>query len=213
MKIFLIRHAESEQNIFKADKADSFVDITENGVKQANECAQFLLKYAKENNIDLEKSVMFVSPHLRTKRTAEIFNQKLNVKDFRFDNLLIERQFGLFDNMTNKERNKYLKKNKLYNKYYTQTGKFYSTYPFGESVFDVVLRLKMFINFSLKNLDSNIENVFIISHGYAISAFEMAYFNYLPEWIIGKQKMENCSVKLIEGNVNIGYIYGGEIIK
>ena len=211
MKIFLIRHAESEQNVEIAfNTADSFVNITENGIIQAQNCAEFLENYIKENNIDLSKSVMLVSPHLRTKQTAEIINNKLNIKDFRFDNLLIERRFGIFDNFTDKERKKFLKKHKLYNKYYTQTGKFYTQYPFGESVYDVVLRMKMFINFTLEKLDKNIENVFIVSHGYAISAFYMAYFNYLPEWLENKYKMQNCSVKLIEDNTDFGFIYGGE---
>ena len=41
-------------------------------------------------------------------------------------------------------------------------------------------------------------------------AFYMAYFNFLPEWLENKYKMQNCSVKLIEDNTDFGFIYGGE---
>ena len=216
MKIFLIRHAESEQNIGLApNTADSLVNITENGKIQAQNCADFLSNYVKENNINLEKSVMIVSPFERTKQTAEIINSKLKIKDFRFDYYLIERSFGIFDSITDKERKKFLKKNKFYDKYYQKTGKFYTNYPFGESVYDVVLRMKNFINFTLNNLDKEIENVFIVSHGYAISAFYIAYFNFMPEWLTEKLsfKMQNCSVKLIADNIDFDYIYGGRLKK
>ena len=112
--------------------------------------------------------------------------------------------------MTKKERTKYLKKHKAYNKYYNETGSFYTQYPSGESVYDVVLRMKYFINFMLKSLDESIENVFIITHGYAISAFVMAYFNHLPEWLEKTFQMKNCSVRLIENSTDLGFIYGGK---
>ena len=216
MKIFLIRHAESEQNIGLApNTADSFVNITENRKIQAESCAEFLNNYIKDNNIDINKSIMIVSPYERTKQTANIINERLKIKNVMFDYYLIERRFGLFDNFNIKERDKFIKKHKLYKKYFTQTGKFYSIYPFGESVYDVVLRMKNFINFTLKNLDKEIENVFIISHGYAICAFYLAYFNYMPEWLEEKisYKMPNCCVKLIEDNLDFDYIYGERLKK
>ena len=210
MKIFLIRHAQSEQNCGNFDRADSFVKITKKGEEQAKDCGTFLENYVKENNINISKSAFIISPFLRARQTANIINEKLNIQNVNYDYFLIERIFGVFDTFTQKDREKYFKKNKSYHKYFKQTGKFYTQYPSGESVYDVVLRMKMFINTTLKNLDNSIENVFIVSHAYTITAFIMAYFNYLPEWMENKFETGNCSVRLIENNTDFGLIYGGE---
>ena len=125
------------------------------------------------------------------------------MQSIEYDYYLIERIFGVFDTLSLKERKKYFKKDKFYGNYFKNTGLFYTQYPSGESIYDVVLRMKMFISTILNSLDKDIENVFIVMHAFTIIAFTMAYFNYLPEWLEDKYETGNCSVRLIENNNDI----------
>ena len=85
---------------------------------------------------------------------------------------------------------------------------FYSKYPLGESNFDVFVRARMFLQ-TLKDLQKKYENFILISHGGFLKCFEMAYFDYSPEWCTNTPYMDNCSIKLIEDNENKNYIYKG----
>ena len=86
MKIFLIRHGESICNTgenFTLGLPDHKVYLTEKGKQQAHNSAKFLINYMKENNINYDKSRVWVSPYDRTRETAQIFNQYLKIKDIR----------------------------------------------------------------------------------------------------------------------------------
>ncbi|MCF7835826.1 MAG: class I tRNA ligase family protein [Candidatus Marinimicrobia bacterium] len=73
-KLFLVRHAEACHNVDRIldSKMDSKCPLTEKGEKQAEDLARSL----KDNKIDL----IFSSPLLRTRQTAEILSKKLGVE-------------------------------------------------------------------------------------------------------------------------------------
>lgn len=199
MKIFLIRHGESTQNAFTNHQhyPDFKVPLTKKGKDDANRCGEFLKEYCKQNNIDLKKSKMFVSPFERTRQTAKIINTNLNIKEIKEDAILIERQFGLFDDKTFEEREKYKDAYEFQNWMYQNGGNFYTKFPLGESNFDVYVRAKLFLSLLLKNIKTD-DVIFIVSHGAFLKCLQMAYFGYSPEWFNEEPFMNNCEVRLIE---------------
>ena len=216
MKIFLIRHGESIQNTYENydNLPDHKIPLTKNGEDQAHDCGEFLKEYCKNNNINFEKSTLFVSPYTRTRKTAEIINSYLNIEDVKEDVALIEHQYGLFDNIEDDERQvKFPQEFELYQRYYNNDGKFYIKFPQGESPLDVALRARQFLETLFRDVEEGKENFFIVSHGTTIRAFLLSFFHYSPEWFNKEPNMKNCSVRLIEKvdskNYDRDYIYGG----
>ncbi len=82
MKVYFVRHGESEYNAKKLFQ-DSNVLLSEKGKKQA----KFLAKRLSKISID----VIISSPYPRAKKTAEIINKKLK-KEIRFSELIGERK-------------------------------------------------------------------------------------------------------------------------
>ena len=216
MRIFLVRHGESKQNTHENfdELPDYKVGLTANGEKQAKACGNFLKQYCEDNKIDLKKSTLFVSPFYRTKQTADIINKQLKIDDIKYDVMLSERQYGLFDNMTYEERAKYKLEFDYCNWMYENGSYYFTKFPLGESPFDVTLRARMFLETLFRDEKEGIENFFIISHNTFIKCFQMTYFHYDIDWFDLEQNMNNCDVKLIEKinnkNFDRSYIYKTE---
>ena len=200
MKIFLVRHGESKQNTL--ENYDNFPDfkvlLTENGKQQAEECGTFLAEYCLQNKIDLSDAKMFVSPFARTRETADIINSHLNIKNIEENPLLVERQYGLFDNLAYEDRANYPISYKFGKWMDEHDGRFYKKMPLGESPLDVYVRAKLFLEDLKRDIEKGIENIVIVSHGLFLKVFQMAYFNYSVEWFNSTGYMKNCSVQLIE---------------
>ena len=216
MRIFLIRHGESIQNTYENfdNLPDHKIYLTQKGEQQADECGKFLKDYCTKNNIDLSNATMFVSPYARTRKTAELVNNHLQIEDVKEDVALIEHQYGLFDNIEDDERlAKFPDEFELYRRYYNNDGKFYIKFPQGESPLDVALRTRQFLETLFRDYKEGKENFFVVSHGTTIRAFLLSFFHYSPEWFNMEPNMINCSVRLIEKidgkNYDRDYIYGG----
>ena len=215
IRIFLIRHGESIQNSNENynDLPDHLIYLTENGKEQSDKCGKFLKNYCIKNNLNMEKSTLFISPYARTRETADIINRHLRIKNVKEDISLIEHQYGLFENVEDDDWKDYGKQYEHYEKYYNNNGKFYAKFPQGESPFDVALRTRQFLFTMFRDVDDGIENFFIVSHGTTIRAFLLSYFHYSPEWFNAESNMENCAVRLIERqshnhSIDKDYIYG-----
>jgi len=217
VKIFLIRHGESIQNTKENHKLglpDHKVYLSNTGKEQAIKAGEFLKKYTLENNIDLENAVLWVSPFERTRETAKLINEALNIKQIKEDITLIEQRYGLFSDKDIKLIKKlYPEEFKFYDNYYQNDGKFYAKLPQGESPYDVALRTKQFLETIFRDDE---EVLFVVSHGTTIRTLIMNWFHYSPEWFNAEPNMENCSIRLIE-RVNKQstekYIYGGPVKK
>lgn len=215
-RMFLIRHAQSTQNTLENNKEqlpDNLVPLTEKGKAQAKATGEFLKLYVLEHRIDLSKATLYVSPYQRTRQTAEIINESLQIKDVREDVTLIEQMYGLFsDKSISTIRKEYPEEFAYYDKYHQSGSRFYAKFPQGESPFDVALRTRMFLN----SLSNNQNPLFIVSHGVTLKTILLNYFNYTPEWFAEEPNMENSSVRLIETLLNSKkekYIYGGPMKK
>lgn len=78
---------------------------------------------------------MWVSPYTRTRETMNIINEIFGIKKIKEDITLIEQQYGLFSD----------KEIETLNAMYPDQFAFYDKLPQGESLFDVSLRTKQFI--------------------------------------------------------------------
>lgn len=217
MKIFLIRHGESVQNTKENHKLglpDHKVYLSEKGKEQAIKAGEFLKNYVIDNNINLENAVLWVSPYERTRETAKLINESLNIKKIKEDITLIEQRYGLFsDKEIELIKKLYPDEFKFYDNYYQNDGKFYAKLPQGESPYDVALRTKQFLETIFRD-DENV--LFVVSHGTTIRTIVMNFFHYSPEWFNKEPNMENCSIRLIESvdkKHSEKYIYGGPIKK
>lgn len=202
MNLFLIRHAESVQNTGETKQTkvpDHEVYLTEKGKTQATDCGLFLKNFCKVNNLDLQKSLIFTSPYVRTRQTTTFINQNLNIEKVVEDILLIEIQFGVFDNEHFENYEKLLPvEGKYFNQLYNSKGRFFAKFPQGESIFDVAVRTRLFLQQIEKAKNNGVENVFIVSHGFTLKALLLCLFNKPYEWFFEEKKLENCGIKLIE---------------
>ena len=124
--------------------------------------------------------------------------------------LLIEELHGLFDGLSDEEmEQQYPKEFALFDKTGKHSGKFYARYPHGESPFDVTCRLRQFFHDLKKDEENGIDCVVIVAHGIVIKAFVMAWLNKTPEWYEDEKSPGNCAIRVLEGQKDYGYIYGG----
>ncbi len=177
---------------------DHKVYLTEKGKEEAHLAGEYLSKYIKENNIDLNNAVMWVSPYTRTRETAQIINGYLNINKVKEDITLIEQRYGLFsDKEISILKELYPNEFSHYDNYYQNEGKFYAKLPQGESPFDVALRTKQFIETIHRDKE---DILFVVSHGTTIKTIIMNYLHYSPEWYSKEPTPKNCSIRLIESN-------------
>ena len=215
MRIFLIRHGESIQNTkvnYQLGLPDHKVYLSDLGKKQAHEAGIFLKSYIDNRAIDLTKATLWVSPYERTRETAQIINQYLQIPTVKEDITLIEQRYGLFsDKEIETIKKMYPEQFQFYDNYYQNEGKFYAKLPQGESPYDVALRTKQFIDTIFRDES---DPLFIVSHGTTIRTFIMNWFHYSPEWYQQEPTMKNCSIRLIErdGKQSMEhYIYEGPV--
>ena len=149
---FVMRHGEANHNVLGQEKYDSSMDpdnhLTENGKSAVKENAEKL----KLENID----VIYCSPFLRTKETAEIVADIIGFEKSKiiYDNRLREHGLGELDGKSFDDAHKIIFKNfgqKLYSNEYGL-----------ESYDDMRIRSGNFISELENNLDS--KKVLIITH-------------------------------------------------
>ena len=184
--------------------------------------ATYLRKY--DSALDLpfihnisEHFRMWHSPYKRTRDTTEIFNKALctTIKFHNFDIkehlLLHEQKFGLFDGIPDEELPiKYPEEYAYYKKHEDFQGKFWSRIPLGESRADVCQRVhQAFGTFHRDAQKHGIENLIIVAHGTVNRAFIMMWMHYGFEWFEAEKNPGNCSIRLIENNMDRGYIFNG----
>jgi len=148
--LVLVRHAESLGNV--ADRAardsgaerldldvrDADVDLSDNGVEQAEALGRWFRDLAEDHR----PGIVVSSPYRRAHRTALLAVEDSGV-DVIVDERLRERDLGLFDGLTGAGiRAAYAEEAERR----SRVGKFYYQPPSGESWADVVLRVRSLLN-------------------------------------------------------------------
>lgn len=227
MRIFLVRHGESVANVDKSvhfTVPDHAIGLSERGVKQAERAGNFLGNYI-EDNIKAKFDIRFnlsvwVSPYKRTRQTADeivkgfdYIHWSFGPKVRRQEHInLVEQQFGLFDGLEDDQlAAKYPAEHQHYKKCEDFEGKFWARMPLGESRFDVAVRVHQFFGTIQRDNDKyGRDNVIIVGHGVTLRAFVMQWLHLPFEWFEAEPNPKNCSIRMIDGGKDMGYIYPGE---
>ncbi len=156
MKIYLIRHSESQDDLINCYGGASDWDLTENGAKKVE---KFRPKFEKLN---VEK--IFVSPLKRAYKTADILNKKTNVPVEKVFDLHETNHYGYLTGLEKnlaKELFAYLLEKPEY-----QNASYYNRkcMPGGETADELDKRAKNVMKFILKESKS-LNNIAIITHG------------------------------------------------
>lgn len=154
MKIYIVRHGQTKSNL--KEIYDLKDDINETGIEQAKEL--------KEKIQDLEYDVLYCSPLLRARHTAEIINTKN--KEMIIDNRLSERDPGDFSG----KPYQFMDREEYWN--------YYSNIQYGtaETMQNLLERVTSFLD-ELKT--KSYKQILIVAHSGISKAF-YAYFNGIP---------------------------------
>ena len=177
MKLYIIRHGQTNCNKENKYNCRLDEDINETGIKQAEEAR----KQVKNLAIDL----IICSPMKRTRHTCEIIN--VNNVPVIYDDRLMERIGG---KLTNTPLNDY---------YYTEYYNYYST-----DIVEGLETLPELFNRTHSFLDEIKEkyrgkNILLVTHG-AVARSMQFYFEDMPEdgMLLKVSGQKNCQVKEYE---------------
>ncbi len=172
MEVYIVRHGQILSNLLKRH-TNPFEDLTENGIKQAKELSEMI----KNINFD----IIYVSPYLRARHTAEILNTN-NTKII-IDERLIERNCGKISGQPVED-----------NAYRMDYWNYFSTkeHESAENIKTFFERIYSFLD-ELKT--RNYDKVLVVAHSGVSKAF-YGYFNGIPEdgnfFDLG---LKNCEIK------------------
>jgi isoleucyl-tRNA synthetase len=143
---YVCRHGEAENNTKNviSSKASNQHHLTSTGKIQAQNAGKWLL----DKKIDL----VFVSPFLRTKETADIISRVIGVNNVTVDERLSEVNTGIWDG---KDFNEYVKN-------FAHANRFTQTPEGGENFVDIKKRMGDFI-YDMENKYKG-KNILIVSH-------------------------------------------------
>ncbi len=221
MKIYLVRHGESEGNLdhsVHVRKADHAIDLSPKGLRQAEITGEFLADTLSKASWGGEAhSRMWYSPYLRTQKTKDGILKALKRRGLMFRHgcfehqLLVEQQFGLFDGLSDDELQKlYPAEHAHYEKCQKFRGRFWARMPLGESRFDVAQRVhQAFGTFHRDSDRHGINTIVVVSHGVTIRAFIMMWLHKTVDWFENEPNPRNCSVRLIDNKRDHGYVFTG----
>ncbi len=191
MKIYIVRHGETEENIKKTYYGDIDCELTEKGIKQAE------LVGEKLKHINFDK--VFCSEKKRAKETLKKIYEGEGVK---VDSRLNERNFGIFEGKNYKQLQDSFK---LEYDTWTNDWKEHSIEN-GESFIEVYNRVKSFME-ELKK--ESVENILICTHGGIIRTI----YTYILEGSLDNYwrfNSKNADLSIIK--LEYGYFYIDSII-
>ncbi|MCD4704767.1 class I tRNA ligase family protein [bacterium] len=183
-KIIFVRHGESEKNVLniKSRTIDKF-PLTEKGREEVK-------KIAKKINDQVD--VIISSPTLRTKQTAEILNDKLNV-DIVYDDLIIEYDHGEWEDLPREEILKdsnyqeYKKITSLEEKFKFRLGKT------GETRAEIAERVRKFIKKVFENYKG--QTVLLVSHGGINGSISKFLYNVSLSDFFASEQLEHNNIE------------------
>lgn len=179
MKLYLVRHGESEGNFNRTLCGHTDVDLTSKGVIQAQNMAKLF------ENINIKK--LYSSPLKRAYNTAKEISKLKNI-EIEINDLLKERSFGDFEGLKWEEIElKYPEESK---KLIEQS--IWYGYKNGETFDDVVSRISKFF----ENIE---DNSVIVAHG-ALIRIILYHLNIVDRDNIFEYSINNCEVIFIDDN-------------
>lgn len=196
-RIILIRHGECHANTDESQFAtvpDYTIELTENGIRQAEEAGKKLKEVVGE-----ESMYFYISPFWRTRSTFENIVRAFPREQFQYNEepRLREQEWGYL--RTYQELQDLKKDRKNY-------GVFYYRFPGGEAGTDVYDR----INDLLGSLHRDFlradypQNCVLVTHSLAIRLFVMRWFHLTVEEFEQMVSPSNGSLVILERNTDTG---------
>ncbi len=188
MKLFLIRHGQTDWNTKGKIQGNSDIELNDIGVKQAEELSKKLLA----ENYSFSK--IYSSSLKRAAKTAEILSENTNIEYITIDGIK-EMNFGLWEGLSWSEvKDKYPSE---YEEWFIKRR--YTKTPKGESYQDMLDRVLMAI---YKIINENSENVVIVTHSAVIMSIQCYLTNTSFDQMT-KFKTDNGSVIEIDSDLLI----------
>lgn len=173
MHLYVVRHGQTEWNVLKKMQGSADIPLNKKGIQQARQT---------KNNLDnINLDMIFCSPLIRAKQTAEIINEERNLKIV-FDDKLRERNYGEFEGTSKSSFN--------YNDFWAY-GKNLK-YDKAENVQDFFKRIYDFLD-SIKEKYYG-KNILIVCHAGVVKAIECYANKMLADEEIGPFLPDNASI-------------------
>ncbi|WP_426348592.1 alpha-ribazole phosphatase [Alloiococcus sp. CFN-8] len=183
MKLFFIRHGQTDWNLKGKIQGSSDIELNEIGVKQAEELSKKLLA----ENYSFSK--IYSSSLKRAAKTAEVLSENTNIEYVTLDGIK-EMNFGLWEGLSWSEvKDKYPSE---YEEWFIKRR--YTKTPKGESYQDMLERVLMAI---YNIINENSENVVIVTHSAVIMSIQ-CYLTSTSFDQMTKFKTDNGSVVEID---------------
>ena len=178
MKLYIIRHGQTEWNIKYKLQGKTDIPLNEEGRRQAEEAREIF------NDIDID--LIICSTLDRAKETCRIINKDKNIPVI-YDERICERNHGVLEGVDART----IDFDELIN-YYTD-----KKIENGESIQEFYNRIYNFLD-ELEQKYKNDERILLVAHG-DVSRAVYCYFNGIPENGNTKDLMiNNCEIKKYE---------------
>lgn len=182
MKIYVIRHGETNWNKEGRLQGRTDIELNENGIKQAENARKLL----KDYKIDLIVS----SPLKRAMKTAQIINEEKNCLMI-LDKRIEERGYGDIEGRIRKEITDEVINSKQLDNY-----KINKKYMGIEPIQDLCNRVWSLIDDLRK--DYTDKNILLVTHGGTIRAIDGYFYGVDENGIIQNPGLKNCEIKEYE---------------
>lgn len=187
MKLYLIRHGETDWNTVKRLQGATDIPLNENG--------EALAKATCERMKEIPFDMIFTSPLKRAYRTAELVRGERNIP-IMLEARIREICFGDYEGLVSKSEG-YSIPDPEFKFFFTKT-ELYKTPPNGEPITSLLERTRDFLEELKSRADLQDKTILISSHGAAVRALlsniekcDVAHF-----WGNGVHK--NCGVSCVE---------------
>ena len=174
MKIYVIRHGQTEWNVLKKMQGSADIPLNEKGLEQAQQ--------GKLNVKNISFDKIFCSPLIRAKQTANIVNEDRHL-DIVYDERLRERNYGEFEGTNKSSFN--------YNDFWAYNKNL--KYTKAENVQNFFARIYDFLDY-LKS-DYSDKNILIVCHAGVLKAIECYANGMMADDEIGPFLPDNASVQ------------------
>lgn len=188
MKIFLVRHGETDWNLKGKIQGNTDIELNKTGIKQAYELSNKML----EKNYKFSK--IYSSPQKRALQTAKILSENTNIECIVVDELK-EMNLGKWEGLAWSEvRENYPLEYKEWfvKRRYTKT-------PNGESYEEMLERV---LDSLYKIIDDNSDNIVIVTHSAVIMSLQ-CYITNTDFDKMTKFRTDNASILEIDSNLLI----------
>lgn len=171
MKIYLIRHGETDWNLWGKVQGREDIPLNETGRKQAKKCADVLEKSGAK--------IIVSSPLARAVETADIISGSLNNAKVIIDEALIERDFGDLSGMTYDRR------------------KYFDSFGHNEETVEPIDKLSKRLMDCIQKyaVEYCNQDIIMVSHGAAINSVIMVLSE--GQEGSGKTRLKNACISLL----------------